>query len=177
MITVPNPGDLNLHLNLGCGSNIKKSNDRHKWINVDIRDGNGVDYVVDAGQPLPFESGKFRVVYVCHLLEHFSTASAKGLISEWVRVLHKGGELYIAVPDVLKIAKAFDKGDLGRDSVMKYLYGGQGHEFNFHKSGYCESILRQLMKENELDKIKTWEGDKDDASISTYSLNMKGTKK
>ena len=155
---------------------IKRGKNGVKWVNVDARLESGVDYKVDA-RKLQFNNGQFNLVYACHLLEHFSIADAKPTVKEWSRVLAKDGKLFIAVPDVLKISRAFVEADIGRGSVMKYLYGGQGHPYNFHKSGYCETTLRDVMVAAGIHRIKPWKGDPEDSSISAYSLNLMGVKK
>lgn len=176
MIDIPNPDNKRFCLNLGCGNNIKKSDDHLNWINVDIRGVKGIDHEVNAGKSLPFGNGVFRIVYACHLLEHFPMVDTESIVTEMVRITKKGGEVFIAVPDVLVISEAFVKGDLGKGAVMNYLYGGQGHEFNFHKAGFCDSSLRDLMRKRGLRKLDIWKGNRDDASNSKYSLNLKGTK-
>lgn len=175
-ITIPNRGEMQLHLNIGCGNNIKTGKNGIKWINVDARLEPGVDYKVDA-RKLPFDNDVFSLVYACHLLEHFSIADSKPTVKEWSRVLKKNGSMFIAVPNVLKIGEDFFKAYIGRDSVMKYLYGGQSYSYNFHKSGYCSSTLREVMESSGIHKIKQWVGHPDDASNSTYSLNLVGVKK
>ena len=175
VIVIPNPDNKKLYLNLGCGTDIKQ-NMKTKWINVDIRSGPGVAYVMDVAE-LQFPDRTFGVVYACHLLEHFPMDEAESVVREWVRVLEDGGMLYVAVPDILKISTDFFKGKVGKGAVMKYFYGGQGHEYNFHKSGYCESILRDLMRGAGLTKMERWKGSPDDASNSRYSLNLRGVRK
>lgn len=173
-MTIKLHSDRPLFLNVGCGDDIKHDSDI-KWINIDIRQIKKADYIMDAAQ-LDFADKTFHGVYVAHILEHFPLKNSLDIIKEWVRVLKEYGILFIAVPDILKIAKGFVKGKVGADMVMKYLYGGQGYDENFHKAGFCKSTLTNLMESAGLKDIHTWERNKSDASGSFYSLNLKGVK-
>ena len=161
-------------LNIGCGEDIKRSKDV-EWTNVDIRNVKGVDKVCPADK-LPFGNNTFDRVYACHLLEHFAMSDTARVLEEWVRVAKKGGEVWIAVPDILKVAKGFVNSDIGRGVVMKYLYGGQGHEWNFHKAGFCCTHLEIAMRGVGLGSIRRFPKNEKDASNSEYSLNLKGIK-
>lgn len=163
-----------LYLNIGCGDNIKKD-ESVQWINIDCRKLKNIDYVMQA-EKLEFENNVFDMVYVTHVLEHFSWKLVPDILKEWIRVLKPKGELYIAVPDILKIAQYFSAGKLGADMVFSYLYGGQGYDENFHKAGFCHSTLTRQMKNAGLKHIQKWVGNKKDASGSFFSLNLKGMK-
>lgn len=175
MIKIDNPKKLKLGLNIGCGNNTK-NDEKVKWINIDIRKLKNVDYIMDATK-LDFENNIFDFVYSAHVLEHFSHQHTQTIVNEWVRVLKKNGELFIAVPDILKISKAFINADIGIDMVIKYFYGGQGYDSNFHKAGFCFSLMKKIMRNSGLKDIEFWKGTREDASGSFYSLNIKGVKK
>lgn len=48
---------------------------------------------------LPFKDSVLDYVYASHILEDFTREQWKKLLPEWVRVLKKGGNLVILVPD------------------------------------------------------------------------------
>jgi hypothetical protein len=53
-------------LNLGCGTNIKKS-----YINVDYFEHKGVDKIYDLNKyPLPFQDNQFKEILLLDILEH-----------------------------------------------------------------------------------------------------------
>ena len=62
-----------------------------------------MDYVYDAGKPLPFEDNTFDLVYASHVLEHIPWYKVEEVVKEWVRILKPGGVLEVWVPDGLKI--------------------------------------------------------------------------
>ena len=78
-------------LNIGCGYN--KIVDA---INVDIDPRCGPDMIIDAGEPLPFDDGRFDVVYVSQVLEH--VMNYVDLVRDIHRVLKLGGLFYAGVP-------------------------------------------------------------------------------
>jgi len=84
-------------LNLGCGADIKKSNDKEEWINLDIVKGPGVDVVWNLNKfPYPFKNNHFGEIYAKFILEHLS--DTEKVLREWYRILKKGGKLIIEAP-------------------------------------------------------------------------------
>lgn len=61
---------------------------------------------------LPFEASRFDVVYASHCLQQASWESVEGTLSEWRRVLARGGTLCVA-------------GELGQE------LGGEGEVLDF----------------------------------------------
>jgi len=81
-----------MRLNLGCGRDIREG-----WVNLDIREGEGVDVVHDLDKlPLPFENDSFGEVYASHVFEH--VLRWENLLKEIHRVMRPGGMLTIRVP-------------------------------------------------------------------------------
>jgi SAM-dependent methyltransferase len=85
-------------LNLGSGTDIKKSTENEKWINTDYIKAKGVDKVTDLNKtPYPFKSNTFDKIYASHVLEHLDGDWFK-ILSELHRILKKDGILYVEVP-------------------------------------------------------------------------------
>lgn len=84
-----------LILNIGSGSEISR---KLAAINIDLSPEGEPEVKSDA-RHLPFEDGMFSVVRASHVLEHIPQKNIISTLSEWKRVLHKHGELQIAVPD------------------------------------------------------------------------------
>ncbi len=173
-----------LRLNLGSGTTPIPG-----FVNVDaLGDAPGVDVVADIGERLPFDDGAADLVYASHLLEHFPTDRVPPMLAEWRRVLHPGGSLLIAVPDLEAIASvlASRKGWFTPPNApwIGAIYGGQKDEYDFHKTGFTEPWLAHLMREAGFGEIKKVDRFAEipvaDASFSplpfgvNISLNMRG---
>lgn len=90
---------------------------REGWLTLDM--SSGADVFWDLRRRLPFDDGCFDQVYCSHVLEHFSFNELKLLLLEVRRVLRRGGEFLITVPDASLYVDAY----LGRRSggeLMKY---------------------------------------------------------
>src|SRR5205085_9397769 len=85
-------GVINLHL--GCGS-VNHPN----FINIDGLPAPHVHYIRPIEDLSPFKDNSVDLVYACHCLEHFRYKKVPDVLSEWFRVLKKGGILRLSVPD------------------------------------------------------------------------------
>ena len=93
-------------LNLGCGYKYVKADE---WLNADMLSV-GEDVVkCNFLDGIPFESGRFDLVYHSHVLEHFAKADGEKFIAECYRILKPGGFIRIALPDLEVIAKEYLK--------------------------------------------------------------------
>ncbi len=93
-------------LNLGCGYKYVKGDE---WLNADMMSVG--DDVVKCNflDGIPFESGRFDLVYHSHVLEHFARADGEKFIAECYRILKPGGFIRIALPNLEVIAKEYLK--------------------------------------------------------------------
>ncbi len=91
-----------LLINIGCGSTWHPD-----WVNLDVHPMDPKVHQWDAGKGLPFEDGQAEVCYASHVLEHFTSDQAKGLLQECRRVLRPGGVIRLAVPDLERIAREY----------------------------------------------------------------------
>jgi len=90
---------------IGRGIDIGCSRDKIKpdAIGIDNQGGpGGVDMLLDASKPLPFETGELDYVYSSHALEDMLDTTP--VLQEWVRILKSGGNiiLYVPHPDLYK---------------------------------------------------------------------------
>ena len=91
-------GKMKTCLNLGSGTDIKKSNKNERWINTDYIKAEGVDKVIDLNKtPYPFKSNFFHKIQASHVLEHLDGDWFK-ILNELHRILKKEGILYVEVP-------------------------------------------------------------------------------
>lgn len=88
-------------LHLGCG-------DRHLngWLNVDLA-GSDLNLDIARGK-LPFADGQFETIISQHVIEHLSIKDELiPLLRECHRVMKPGGELWLATPDMEKVARSY----------------------------------------------------------------------
>lgn len=79
-------------LNIGCGYDIRKG-----YINIDVKEGVGVDLVLDATSlHLPFDDNSVDEILLYHVLEHM--VYRYEFIEECKRILKKDGLLHIKLP-------------------------------------------------------------------------------
>ena len=135
-----------LVLNIGCGE--KKMENA---IGLDIRETKSVDIIADAHQ-LPFKDEIFDLVYSSHLIEHFSHLEIAGVVKEWVRVLKKAGTIEIRCPWLRVRALIFFLRPTWEN--VRNIYGGQEHEGDFHKCGFSFTLLKGLLENCEIIKVK-----------------------
>ena len=82
-------------LNVGSGKDIKPK--KEGWINLDIHDRLGADFIWDLNKlPLPFKTKEFDFVLCSHVIEDW--ADPVPLMDELVRITKKGGKLEFRVP-------------------------------------------------------------------------------
>lgn len=89
-------------------------------------------------------------MYSCHVLEHFSTADIPTILARWYAVLRPGGEIRISVPDLDKITRIYQDNlqhflTPGHQPWIALIYGGQKDQYDFHKTGFNFTYLKELL--------------------------------
>jgi predicted SAM-dependent methyltransferase len=140
-----------MKLNLGCYG--KKIPD---FVNVDIREDVDPDVVDNAFTLEKFEENSADLIYSSHMLEHLDFKEAKVALKRWFEILKPNGILRLAVPDV---EAAFAHYFYWKDLKLLYsnLWGSQKHEFDYHKSGYDEQTLSELLYEIGFKEVRKWD--------------------
>lgn len=90
------------YLNLGCGDRFHPD-----WTNLDFNSNDPHVRVYDLAKGLPFSDSAFEVVYLSHVLEHFSESAGLNLVRECHRVLRGKGIVRVVVPDLEQIATLY----------------------------------------------------------------------
>src|SRR3982750_82046 len=72
-----------------------------KYLGVDIEEGEGVDLVVNPGEPLPLDDGQFDLVMATSVFEHDMAFWRTFL--EMCRKAKPGGHIYISAPSNGKV--------------------------------------------------------------------------
>ncbi len=153
------------------------------WEVMDALPGEHVDHVGNAADLSRFADGTFDALYASHVLEHFGyQQELPQVLREWQRVLAPGGTLYISVPDLEALCSLFTSGDLSPDDrfmAMRMIFGGQTTDYDFHKAGYDEGILRGFLTEAgfvDIRKVENFDLFQDTSTMAFHgkpvSLNM-----
>lgn len=110
---------------------------------VDLSDEHDVDVRADVAY-LPFKDGSVSEIYASHILEHFSHTRTLAVLKEWVRVLKKGGTLYVSVPDFDRAIELYRLGGL-TDYLTNLLWGDQGYPLAYHYAPFTAGRLLALL--------------------------------
>jgi predicted SAM-dependent methyltransferase len=153
-----------MKLHLGCGA---KRIDG--YINVDSRPTDAVDIIADARVLEDFEEDSADVIYVCHVLEHFSRWEHMGALKRWYDILKPGGILRIAVPDFEKVVEHYLKFGEAR-KLSGIMYGRQDYPENNHCWCWDFRELTKDLQEVGFSNIERYDWKKTDHShIDDYS--------
>jgi len=96
-----------IKINLGCGEKLKKG-----YINIDLN--KLADFRLDLRKKLPFKNNSIDFIYSKHFFEHidYLDSTAINCLKDYLRVLKKGGEMRMVIPDMEKVFKAYVNKDL-----------------------------------------------------------------
>lgn len=128
---------------IGCGQNTPYFKEGIP-VRMDIREDVNPDIVCDVRQ-IPEPDMKYDIVYSSNTLEHFSHRGVVKILLEWLRILKKGGELRLIVPNLAHAAKAV-LDDKITDFDMWIFYGQQGYAKDFHACGFTKKTLQALLE-------------------------------
>lgn len=159
-------------LHLGCG-NIKLNG----WCNVDIKPTIATDINDDIVLLKKFPDNFADEIYACHVLEHFSHEEVSVVFKNWKRVLKPGGMLRISVPDIDRIVKIYSDNwqhfqTPGHSPWVGLIYGGQGDQYDFHKTGFNFCWAKHLLEGAGFSNVQEYPhyphfaGDISDASLA-----------
>lgn len=124
--------------------------------------------------PLPVDDCSVDEIRASHVLEHFSHRVTGSVLADWVRALKPGGEIYIAVPDLARVAKAYLDGVPGPWQAV--LMGGQVDNLDVHLAAFDREALTEAMLAAGLADIDEWPGSDLECSGLPFSLNLCGRK-
>lgn len=156
------------------------------WKIFNIQKGAGVDYVGDIGDLSRFPDGSIEEIYASHVLEHVPQGNVARTLAGIHRVLAKGGQFKVAVPDMDVLCHAFISPAVTpgvRDHLLKMMFGGQADADDFHYSGWNFAVLGQSLHEagfSEIYRVGSFGLFADYSEYKPYgypiSLNMVATK-
>jgi len=122
-------------LDIGCGLN------PHGTVNIDCLKLPTVDKVVDVNRGLPFKSGSFDEVIMCHTLEHFDDFFF--VMGEVWRVLKKGGIARISVP-YFRHACAYEPNHKAFFTSYSFDTFEPGHHYNYYSKARFKVLKRKF---------------------------------
>ena len=109
------------------------------FIVVDRNKDENTDIEGDVSDLSMFSDGAVSQIYASHILEHFPHNKTVDVLKEWCRVLKKGGEAFISVPDFDVLVKYYKRIGLTQ-WIVDLGWGGQEYPeayhyspFNFHR--------------------------------------------
>lgn len=149
-------------LHLGCGERYLESNDKIKWIHIDLVEYDHIDFKNDVRDLSMFKSNAIDLIYNSHVFEYFDRVEGKEVLNEWYRVLKVGGILRLAVPDFEGIMKVYQKySDIDHKGILGPLYGRRqlGDGFIYHRTCYDFSSLKKILEEAGFKNIKRYNPD------------------
>lgn len=153
-----------MKLHLGCGKRFIPG-----FIHIDAVEYPHVDHVSTIDD-LPFiQDNSVDLIYSCHVLEHFKRKRLNTVLSEWHRVLKKGGILRTSVPDFKKLCQVYQKTE-DLNLVIGAVFGRQDYLYNIHYNIFDFTSLKNTLIEVGFSEIELYDWRKTEhADIDDYS--------
>ena len=125
------------------------------WINVDIFSNVKADVYANA-LALPYDRGRFDLIYASHVLEHFNRHLVLAALTHWRDLLKVGGILRLSVPDFEAVHQYYTSiKDL--KPLLGLLYGGQESNLNTHFIIFNEQLLTEYLQMVKFKIIRKWD--------------------
>lgn len=144
-------------LNVGCGPTRFAGE-----VGVDLYPTGGCDVQADL-MALPFADGSVDAVRLDHVLEHLDQAKAVGALVEARRVLVPGGTVRVGVPDLWRYCRAWmdgqQEGLADKATLLRGIYGGQTHAGEYHRSGWDDWLLTDVLRAAGFADVRTFDDD------------------
>lgn len=120
--------DITRYINVACGrAKI------HGYWNIDAREENCPDQVIDIIHEFPFESESAKEILFFHAIEHIEEKYHRPILEQFHRVLELDGMLYISYPEFKKCAANYINNHCGQKDFWKAtIYGLQRYPGDFH---------------------------------------------
>ena len=160
--------DSSVKLVLGCGPLPLHPMHRRwvdeTWILTDLYPKDSSIKKLDA-RFLPYPNETVQSIYASHVLEHISFSQTQATLMEWYRALTPGGRLIVNVPDFEWACERFlENYRHGKPTGSRHFrhytdfwqifFGNHQHEGEYHKSGFTQKSLHELLKQARFKNIK-----------------------
>ena len=116
---------------------------KEEYCNI-LENNNFIHHDISFG--VPFQNENIDYIYSSHFLEHLYLKDAKHLLNDCYRVLKKGGQIRISVPDLEYAFYLYEKGQ-GEKMLSAYFFIDDASFFAQHKYMYDFNILSSILKE------------------------------
>ena len=171
---------------LDIGSGNRKGKD--DWVTVDLN--HGADIIHDLRKGIPLSENSVDRIYASHVLEHIPYKEQNILLKEIYRVLKKGGELSVSVPDASLYITAYtnkekfqpkdgfykpaevDTGSL-IDQINYVAYMDQEHKYLFDKENLIKTLKKISFSSVNLRNFDENLDNKNRDSESIYAIAIK----
>ncbi|MBB6638139.1 class I SAM-dependent methyltransferase [Cohnella thailandensis] len=131
-----------LKVNLGSGTLIED-----EYINVDMREIDGVDVVADARE-LPFPEASVSELYLSHIIEHFSEQEMRDkVLPHWYSKIAYGGKIKVICPNWKAMLDGYAQGEISYEVLKEVTFGSQEYEGNYHYNMFTPQTLQQMLEE------------------------------
>lgn len=136
---------------LDVGSGPEKGNTARFYpkmeiVRLDVDPDVQPDIVHDVLTPLPPElHGQFDGVFLSHVLEHFGWRAVVPVLKNLRDALKPGGEILILVPSLEWAAEQI-MAEHPQATLQAVLYGSQSNDWQYHRSGFTLTGLRQVLR-------------------------------
>lgn len=133
-------------IELGGGQNRNPS----CQVNVDVRQGPGVDFVADFDKPLPIKDEEWDGVFSQYVIEHISWRKVRSFLKEVFRILKPGGRVVFVTADTEAQTEWINTNGNGWDgkplfeSASCVIFGDQDYAENSHKNYMNHNIALDL---------------------------------
>ena len=124
---------------------------------------------------MPFKDNCFHHVYSSHVIEHFSHIEVKDVLRGWIRVLRDGGTFELRCPDLRARALIFSLNPSWEN--LRNIYGDQDYPENYHKCGFSYKIVKDIITDYGIIKIKRIIRGHKGIPFIPDSLHIKGIKR
>lgn len=141
-----------LKLNIGCGEHKLKG-----CVNIDREKKVKPDLILDVRkQKFPYEAESVKEIYWMHCIEHVETKYWPRIFTEFWRVLHRTGKLYLAYPEFSVCAKNLLEGNTTQPKAfwIATLYGRQLYPGDYHVTPIFTKDLIRFLFDYGFDNIK-----------------------
>jgi predicted SAM-dependent methyltransferase len=166
-----------LWVHFGCGDVADA-----RFLNVDARLFPHVDYVTSSVAMPAIPSGTADLIYACHVFEHIPFRKQGQALERWHKILKRGGQLMLSVPNFDKVAGPYFRGEQSLEQVQPILMGAQDYPGNFHSALFTKDHLNNLLANAGFSDVREWRADeqqdwpKDWSWEESVSLNLCATK-
>ena len=165
----PDVSKVGINLHLGSGKVHHPS-----FINIDGYPYPNIHHVKKIDNLSFFKNESVDLIYASHCLEHFEYLKIEKVLSEWFRVLKKGGILRLSVPDFDKLLQIYNVANQDLDFVTPQLLGGQENIFNYHYVLFNKSNLSRKLKNVGFTDCNEWvPGSNDLKTFQDFSIYEK----